>query len=118
MKHPTDPDPQIIAFPGQTIHADTALDALPDDTITRWTPSAKKAVLDAIRLEAITVVEACKRFNLSAAELDAWDRRERMYGRNGLMTTQISRYRRAAQHGTGSPAKRRKPDPAHDVDKL
>lgn len=117
MKHLPDPDPQIVAFPENAIRQDAAFNALPDDTIARWTPSAKKAVLDAIRSEAITVVEACKRFNLSADELDDWDRRERIYGRNGLMTTQISRYRRAAQQGTGSTVKRRKADPAHDVDK-
>ncbi len=101
MHHPSDHDLQILPFPAASTQTEAILDALPSDTITRWTPSAKKAVLDAIRVGAISIIDACRRFNLSADELDAWDKRERMYGRKGLMSTRISRYRRASHHKNG-----------------
>jgi len=88
----------ILVFQGPRTRNDAVLDKLPGKTIARWTATAKKAVLDAIRAEALTVTEACKRYELTADELESWDRKEQMYGRNGLMATQISRYRRASQH--------------------
>lgn len=89
---------QILDFPGPRTRREAALNALPSKSIKRWTAAAKKAVLEAIRLEAITVVEACRDYGLTADELESWDKREQAYGRNGLMATQVSRYRRAAQH--------------------
>lgn len=96
---------QVLVFPGPRTRKDAALDALPSASIIRWTATAKQAVVDAIRLEAITEIDACKRYNLTPDELDSWNKREKLYGRNGLMATQISRCRRAALHkATATPS--------------
>lgn len=98
MTQPNTQDANILNFTGPRSRKETALEALPSKLIKRWTASAKKAVLEAIRVEAITVIDACRTYNLSAGELDSWDQREQAYGRNGLMATQVSRYRRASHH--------------------
>lgn len=98
MTHQRNQLSQVLDFPGPKTRKDATLDALPSETITRWTATAKKAVLEAIRIEALTVTDACKRYALTADEVESWDKREQMYGRNGLMATQVSRYRRAASH--------------------
>ena len=98
MTHRPDTHSTILVFQDPRPLKDDALDKLPGTSIARWTATAKKAVLDAIRAEALTVTEACKRYDLTADELESWNRKEQMYGQNGLMATQISRYRRASQH--------------------
>lgn len=98
MTQPNTSAGQILPFPGPLSRKEMALKALPGKSIKRWTASAKQSVLEAIRVEAITVVEACREYGLTADELDSWDRREQAYGRNGLMATQVSRCRRASQH--------------------
>jgi len=103
MTHQRNQHSQVLDFPRPRTRKDAALDALPSETITRWTATAKKAVLEAIRIEVLTVTDACKRYDLTADEVESWDKREQMYGRNGLMATQISRYRRAASHQATGP---------------
>ena len=87
----------LLQFPENRPKKAIALAALPDPKISRWTVSAKKAVLTAIRTDALSVIEACRRFGLTAAELKSWEERERRFGRNGLKATQITRFRRAGK---------------------
>lgn len=98
MTQPSNHPSKVLVFYGPRTRKDAALNALPSKVITRWTATAKKSVLDAIRQEALTVTDACTMYGLTADELESWDRREQMYGRNGLMATQVSRYRRASHH--------------------
>ena len=53
---------------------------LPPANVKRWTPQRKAAVLAAVRSGAITVEEACRRYEISGEEFLAWLRRSRPTG--------------------------------------
>ena len=53
--------------------------------------SRKKAVLDAVASGAITVAEACARWQLSDDELAAWQRDYALAGVRGLRVTKTPR---------------------------
>jgi len=44
----------------------------PPENVKRWTPRRKAAVLAAVRSGAITVEEACRRYEISREEFLAW----------------------------------------------
>jgi hypothetical protein len=50
----------------------------------RWTARQKAAVIRAIRRKAITVWDACERYDLSAAELIEWECNLDRFGVPGL----------------------------------
>jgi len=53
----------------------------------------KAAVVAAVRAGAITVEEACRRYQLSEEEFLAWQRAFEAHGLPGLNTTRIQYYR-------------------------
>ena len=67
---------------------------LPPANVKRWTAQRKAAVLAAVRSGAITVEEACRRYEISGEEFLAWLRAFETYGAPGLRTTRIQQYRR------------------------
>jgi transposase-like protein len=64
---------------------------LPRGAPKRWTAQRKAAVIRAIRRKVITVWDACKRYDLSAAELAEWERNLDRFGTPGLRVKSISR---------------------------
>lgn len=68
--------------------------SIPDGAAVRWCPSRKAAVLKAIQTGALTATEACRRYNLSEAELKTWEALLYLYGVRGLRTTRLQAYRR------------------------
>jgi transposase-like protein len=66
---------------------------LPPPSTRRWVARRKAAVLRAIRSGAISVEEACRRYELSEEELLAWQRAFEAHGLPGLRASRL-RYRR------------------------
>jgi transposase-like protein len=66
---------------------------LPPPSTRRWVARRKAAVLRAIRSGAISVEEACRRYELSEEELLAWHRAFEAHGLPGLRASRL-RYRR------------------------
>jgi len=62
-------------------------------TSGRWTPADKELVVIAVRRGQMTVADACERFDLSADEFAAWDRRFRRHGRRGLAVRMLQEAR-------------------------
>jgi len=65
----------------------------PPNDVKRWTAKRKSAVLDAIRNGAMSVEEACSRYEISGEELLAWMAVFEIHGLPGLRTTQTQYYR-------------------------
>lgn len=68
------------------------IDLPPPDTV-RWVKSRKKAILDAIDREQITLQEACARYDLSEEEVQSWRHMTKIHGPDALKTTHLNRYR-------------------------
>jgi transposase-like protein len=66
---------------------------LPPPSTRRWVARRKAVVLRAIRSGAISVEEACRRYELSEEELLAWQRAFEAHGLPGLRASRL-RYRR------------------------
>jgi transposase-like protein len=66
----------------------------PPANVKRWTPQRKAAVLAAVRSGAITVEEACRRYEISGEEFLAWLRVFEAHGLPGLRATRTQQYRR------------------------
>ena len=66
----------------------------PPQYVRRWTAQRKAAVLEAVRSGAITVKEACRRYEISEEEFLAWLQAFEVHGVPGLRTTRIQQYRR------------------------
>jgi transposase-like protein len=66
----------------------------PPENVKRWTARRKAAVLAAVRSGAITVEEACRRYEISGEEFLAWLTAFETRGIAGLHTTSIQQYRR------------------------
>lgn len=71
------------------------LDDLPPPNTTRWVIRRKAEVVIAVRGGLLTLEEACKRYNLSAEEFEAWKAAIERHGMPGLRTTRIQHYRGA-----------------------
>jgi transposase-like protein len=67
---------------------------LPPDDVKRWTARRKAAVLTAVRSGAISVEEACRRYEISGEEFLAWLQAFETHGLPGLRTTRVQQYRR------------------------
>ncbi len=67
---------------------------LPPSNTKRWVVRRKAAVLAAVRAGAITIEEACRRYELSAEELRGWQRAFEAQGLAGLRATHLPARRR------------------------
>lgn len=68
-------------------------DRLPPADTTRWVPSRKANVVNAIRDGLIDRAEACSRYSLSVEELRLWERAIDAAGVAGLRVTRVQVYR-------------------------
>jgi hypothetical protein len=70
------------------------LDLPPSDTV-RWTPYRKASVVRGVRSGAISLDEACRRYQLSAEEFLAWQEAIEAHGIGALHVTRSQFYRDA-----------------------
>jgi len=68
-------------------------DDLPAANTKRWVVRRKARVVAGVKHGLITLEEACERYQLSIAEFLSWQRQLDRHGINGLMATQIKKYR-------------------------
>ena len=66
---------------------------LPPSDTKRWIARRKAAVVTAVRSGAISLDEACRRYNLSEEEFLAWERGIEVHGVAGLRITRLQIYR-------------------------
>ena len=66
---------------------------LPPPATKRWGARRKAMVVAAVRLGALTIQDACQRYNLSLEEFLAWQRALDRHGVPGLRTTRLQIYR-------------------------
>ena len=62
---------------------------LPLPDTKRWVPRRKAAVVHAIRIGMISLMEACLRYNLSVEEFLSWQRAVKRHGTPGLRVTRL-----------------------------
>lgn len=67
--------------------------ALPPAGTIRWVPRRKAAVVEAVRRGAISLDDACHRWQLSAEEFHGWQRAQQSHGLAGLRVTRLQLYR-------------------------
>lgn len=67
----------------------------PADTV-RWSPRRKASVVNGVRSGAISLDEACQRYQLSADEFLAWQRAVEGHGVGALRVTRLQYYRDAS----------------------
>jgi len=72
------------------------LDLPPSDTV-RWSPRRKASVVRGVRSGAISLEEACRRYQLSAEEFLAWQEAIEAHGIGALRVTRSQYYRDAAE---------------------
>ena len=72
----------------------SVLELPPPDT-KRWVARRKAVVVDAVRSGAISLEEACRRYELSVEEFLAWQRAIESHGVAGLRVTRLQIYRDA-----------------------
>jgi hypothetical protein len=68
---------------------------LPPPKTKRWVARRKAAVVTAVRSGAISLEEACCRYELSEEEFHAWEQGIDTYGVAGLRVTRLQIYRDA-----------------------
>ena len=68
-------------------------DLLPAADTKRWVARRKAVIVDAVRNGALTLEEACRRYQLSAEEFYAWQRAIDAHGVAGLRVTRLQIYR-------------------------
>src|SRR6202049_3323839 len=66
---------------------------LPSPDTKRWVARRKAVVVDAVRSGAISLEEACRRYELSVEEFLAWRRALEAHGVAGLRVTRLQIYR-------------------------
>jgi Protein of unknown function (DUF1153) len=66
---------------------------LPPPDTKRWVVRRKAIVVAAVRSGRITLEEACRRYNLSVEEFQAWERAIDSHGVPGLRVTRLQIYR-------------------------
>jgi hypothetical protein len=66
---------------------------LPPPNTKRWVARRKAVVVDAVRSHAISLEEACRRYELSVEEFLAWQRAIESHGVAGLRVTRLQIYR-------------------------
>jgi hypothetical protein len=78
----------VTAFPPAASTVD-----LPSPNTKRWVVRRKAVVVAAVRSGALSLQEACRRYNLSVEEFLAWQRSIDRYGVPGLRVTRLQIYR-------------------------
>jgi transposase-like protein len=68
---------------------------LPEPDIKRWVARRKAVIVDAVREGALTIDEACRRYQLSPEEFHAWEKAIEAHGVAGLRVTRLQIYRDA-----------------------
>jgi hypothetical protein len=71
------------------------LSQLPPPDTKRWVARRKAVVVDAVQRGAISLEEACHRYQLSVEEFRAWQRAIDSHGVAGLRVTRLQIYRDA-----------------------
>ena len=69
------------------------LNELPPPDTKRWVVKRKAAVVRAVKFGAITLEEACQRYNLSIEEFLTWQEMIDKHGFRGLRVTRLQDYR-------------------------
>jgi uncharacterized protein DUF1153 len=70
------------------------LDLPPGDTV-RWSPYRKASVVNGVQTGAISLDEACRRYQLSPEEFLGWQEAMGTYGIGALRVTRFQCYRDA-----------------------
>ena len=73
--------------------ASAAVLELPPPDTKRWVARRKAVVVDAVRSGAISLEEACRRYELSVEEFLCWQRAIESHGVAGLRVTRLQIYR-------------------------
>jgi hypothetical protein len=73
--------------------ASAAVLELPPPDTKRWVARRKAVVVDAVRSGAISLEEACRRYELSVEEFLGWQRAIESHGVAGLRVTRLQIYR-------------------------
>ena len=68
---------------------------LPAADTKRWVARRKAVIVDAVRNGALTLEEACRRYQLSTEEFYAWQKAIDAHGVAGLRVTRLQIYRDA-----------------------
>jgi Protein of unknown function (DUF1153) len=68
---------------------------LPASDTKRWVARRKAVIVSAVRNGAISLEEACRRYQLSVEEFHAWQRAIETHGVAGLRVTRLQIYRDA-----------------------
>lgn len=68
---------------------------LPAPDTKRWVARRKAVIVDAVRTGALTLDEACERYQLSVEEFHAWQKAVDAHGVAGLRVTRLQIYRDA-----------------------
>ncbi|HJU16352.1 MAG TPA: DUF1153 domain-containing protein [Stellaceae bacterium] len=66
---------------------------LPSPDTKRWVVRRKAIVVEAVRSGRISLEEACRRYNLSVEEFQAWEQAIDSHGVPGLRVTRLQIYR-------------------------
>ena len=69
---------------------------LPPPGTRRWVARRKAQVVNAVRVGALSLEEACARYSLSVEEFLSWQRDLSHHGVSGLRATRVQDYRRRA----------------------
>lgn len=73
----------------------TAEHLLPAADTKRWVARRKAVIVNAVRNGALTLEEACQRYQLSSEEFYAWQKAIDAHGVAGLRVTRLQIYRDA-----------------------
>lgn len=68
---------------------------LPPPGLKRWMPRSKAQVVAAVHSGAVSLDEACERYDLSVEEFLSWEEAIDHYGLTGLRMTELQRHRHA-----------------------
>lgn len=74
-------------------HISATVADLPSPDTKRWVARRKAVVVDAVRSGAISLEEACRRYELSVEEFLAWQHAIESHGVAGLRVTRLQIYR-------------------------
>ncbi|MSP49103.1 MAG: DUF1153 domain-containing protein [Alphaproteobacteria bacterium] len=66
---------------------------LPPADTRRWVARRKAQVVAAVNVGVLTLEDACRRYDLSVEEFQAWEQALTKHGLRGLRTTRIAAYR-------------------------
>jgi Protein of unknown function (DUF1153) len=77
---------------------------LPAPDTKRWVARRKAVIVDAVRNGALTLDQACQRYQLSVEEFHAWQKATDAHGVAGLRVTRLQIYRDAPPTRSNKPS--------------